>query len=215
MIRLGKEILAEQPDNLDYLYSLAMQLRFIELPNRSATPAHLSELTEYTQRTINLIEAGKVPTTIDKEKWRRNQTLSWFYQTLAMLEKADDKALELYAKSSSLDPMNAHNFLICGSIHQQRYLPAAEKFGSFQAADRDNVVTENAKPEVKAVYDEVNREADAIIDCWARFMGLTVNDTSFGETRTKISEALTDLYKYRHPDSPDGLQKLIEQYKKR
>jgi hypothetical protein len=41
---------------------------------------------------------------------------------------------------------------------------------------------------------------------------LTAKNNSYGPTREQVLKAATDLYKYRHPDSPDGLQKLIDQY---
>jgi hypothetical protein len=65
---------------------------------------------------------------------------------------------------------------------------------------------------VKTALDEVNAQADAVIDCWARFLGLTAKNNTYGATRDQVFKAATDLYKYRHPDSPDGLQKLIDQY---
>jgi dienelactone hydrolase len=63
-----------------------------------------------------------------------------------------------------------------------------------------------------APLEEVNKQADAVITCWARFLGLAKGDFS-PDTQEKIKKALSDLYKYRHPDSPDGLQKLIDQNK--
>ena len=55
---------------------------------------------------------------------------------------------------------------------------------------------------------------DAVITCWARFLGLAAGKTEYSQdTQDKIKKALTDLYKYRHPDSTDGLQKLIDQNK--
>src|SRR5262249_123240 len=78
---------------------------------------------------------------------------------------------------------------------------------------KDGADPPDSNPQAKAILDEVNREADAVIDCWARFMGLTATNNPYGTTRNDIGKALTELYKYRHPDSPDGLQKLIDQYR--
>jgi hypothetical protein len=44
-------------------------------------------------------------------------------------------------------------------------------------------------------------------------MALTAANNQFGPTRGQVGQALDALYKFRHPDSPDGLQKLIDQYK--
>jgi len=211
MIQLGNEALGEDPNNLDYLYLLAYTLRQNELSAKNYS--HASEEADYTNRAIKLFEDGKVPVVIPKDKFNKNQTLAYLYQTLALIEankKNTDKALEYYSKATSLDPADPSNYLGCGSMHQSKYQAAAAKYQSIPEADR---TAAEPKPEVKAALDDVNKEADAVIDCWARFMGLSANNAAYGPTRTQVSNALNDLYKYRHPDAPDGLQKLIDQYK--
>src|SRR5262249_10470924 len=60
-----------------------------------------------------------------------------------------------------------------------------------------------AQEEEKSMLAEVNAHADAVITCWARFLGLTVEKNPYGATRDQIKKAFTDLYKYRHNDSTD------------
>jgi tetratricopeptide (TPR) repeat protein len=212
MIQLGNEALGEDPNNLDYLYLLAYTLRQSELANKNFS--HAAEEADYTNRAIKLFEEGKVPAVVDKGKFNKNSTLAYLYQTLAVIEQGNkkntDKALEYYRKAATLDPTDPANYLNCGSLHQGKYQTAAAKYQAIPEADR---TASDPKPEVKAALDDVNKEADAVIDCWARFMAVSANNAAYGPTRTQVSSALTDLYKYRHPDSPDGLQKLIDQYK--
>jgi len=66
---------------------------------------------------------------------------------------------------------------------------------------------------VKAALDDANKHADAVISCWARFMGLSEGKKEFADVRTKVEGALTELYKYRHNGSAEGLQKIIDQNK--
>ena len=211
MIQLGNEALAEDPNSLDYLYLLAYSIRQDELGARSY--AHASEAADYSNRAIKLIEDGKVPAVVPKDQFKKNSTLNYLYQNLALIEvnkKNNDKALEYYSKAASLDASDPQNFLQCGVVHQIKYQAALVKYQGMPEADR---TAAEPKPEVKAALDEVNREADSVIDCWARFMAVSANNAAYASTRTQVGTALSDLYKYRHPDSPEGLQKLIDQYK--
>ncbi|HKV37697.1 MAG TPA: tetratricopeptide repeat protein [Blastocatellia bacterium] len=214
MIKLGNEALAEQPDNLDYLYLLSLSVRQDELFGPKPDFSHAAQEVDYTNKAITLIEGGKVPTVVAKTSWDKNATLAWLYQNLAIIDadrKDPDKALENYNKSISLDPKNAaYDYLECGSIHQTKYQSAAKKYQDMPEADR---TAPDPKPEVKTALDDINKEADSVIDCWAHFLALTATENHFGAVRDQVSKVLGDLYKYRHPDAPDGLQKLVDQYR--
>jgi tetratricopeptide (TPR) repeat protein len=213
MIRLANEALAEDPNNLDYLYLLAYNIRSIELEANPPNFSHANELADYTRRAMALIEQGKVPSGVDKTKWNQNSALGYLQQTIGRIEannKNVDKALEAYKKASTLEPTNAYNFFACGQLYQGKYAAAVQKYQAIPEADR---TAAEPKPEVKAALDEVNNNADAVIDCWARFLGLTAVKNPFGAVRGEVEKVLVELYKFRHPDSPDGLQKLIDQYK--
>jgi tetratricopeptide (TPR) repeat protein len=213
MIRISSEVLTADPENLDYLYTLAMAIRQNELFAPTPNFSHAAQEQDYSNRSIKLIEAGKVPATVSKDKWNKNLALATLYQNLALIaanNKDLDKALENYEKSIALDPANAFDYLACGSLRQSKYQASVAKYQAIPEADR---TADPPKPEVKAALDDVNKQADSVIDCWAHFMALTEANNQFGSTRGQVGQALDALYKFRHPDSPDGLQKLIDQYK--
>ena len=215
MIRIGKEVLATDPDNLDYLTAMAVQLSTNELYAPTPNYAHAAEASEFTEHAIRLIESGKTPSG-DASKFDKNKTLAYFHRTLASLEdhnKNTDKALDHYMEAAKLEPMNANYYFNCGRLHHMKYIAAAKKYSDLPQADRDAAPAE-MKPEVKATLDEVNKEADAVINCWVRFMGLTATEMKGWETsRPQVEKVVTELYKYRHNDSAEGLQKLIDQNK--
>ncbi|HJQ70403.1 MAG TPA: hypothetical protein VKA70_15605 [Blastocatellia bacterium] len=211
MIEIANEALAVNPENLDYIYLVSVNIRTNELLGNPANFSHAAEATDFTQRAIKLIEAGKKPTGV--QNWKQNEALAYLYQTLAIIEEKNknaDKALEYHVKAGTLEPTNAAHFLACGRIHQDRYLKAVEKYQAVPEAEK---TAPEPKPEVKAALEDVNKTADAVIDCWARFLGMTATKNDFGPVRDQVMKALTDLYKYRHPESPDGLQKLIDHYR--
>jgi hypothetical protein len=215
MIRLGREALAEDANSIDYVYLMLLSIRTNELQATPPSYVHANEATEFGDRLIKLIEADKVPAVIPKDKWNKNVILAWVYQTLAIVEgagrKNNNKALEYYTKASSLDPSDPYNYLIAGSLLQGKYAEAAKKYQDIPEADR--TAPEPQKPEVKAALDAVNKSADDLIDTWARFLALTASKPEYAAQRGQVEKVVTDLYKYRHPETPDGLQKLIEQYK--
>jgi tetratricopeptide (TPR) repeat protein len=212
-IRLGKEALAENPEDINYLYILAYNLRTNEI---FATPPNFNraaDTTDFTQRTVKLIESGKMPAGVTADK--KNAVLATFYQTLAVLEAKNnnaDKALEYYKKSTSTDPantsLNAYSYLACGSLNQAKYQAAAKKFEELPTEKKTN--PEDA--DYKAALEVVNTQADAVLDCWAHFLALE-ESKSYGATRANVEKAFMDLWKFRHDDKADGAQEFINKFK--
>lgn len=209
VVRLGKDAMAADPNNLDYAIYLTIQLRTLDTNLQNA-----ADIAEFANTAIRLIESGKTPTPPtgpNPAPFDKNKTLAYFHGTLGAIDernKTTDKAIEHLHQATTLDPMNAAYFFNCGRLHQDRYVAAAKKYQELPQEDR---TAAEPKPEVKAALDEVNKEADAVINCWARFVALKSDYSK--DTRDKVQVALTDLYKYRHNDSDAGLQKLIDDNK--
>ena len=213
MIRIGKEALAEDPNNLDYLYLMAFNIRTNELSASPANYSHGADVADFSQRAVKLIEEGKIPGVVPKEHWKQGPVLAMLYHNIALVEgknKNVDKALELYKKAADLDPTTPTYFLAMGNLYQEKYQAAYQRYQALPQSDREAA---DPKPEVKAALDEVNSHADQVIQSWARFMALTANVDAWKATRDQVNDILTNLYKYRHPDDAQGLQKLIEQFK--
>jgi tetratricopeptide (TPR) repeat protein len=225
IIRIGKEVLTRDPDNLDYLSALVVQIRTLELFGNPPNFAHAAEAAEFAERAIRLIEAGKMPTGADPQKFNKNVTLGYMHQTLAVIYEHDkniDKALAEYEKAAGFDPSNVTYFFHCGRIHNDKYNAAAQKYEAAQKKvdaipDADRNAAE-PKPEVKAALDEakaafaeVKNQAEAVINYWVRYVALTADKPS--EARTTVSGVVTGLYKFRNNNSEEGLQKLIDENK--
>jgi tetratricopeptide (TPR) repeat protein len=216
MLRIAKEVLSSDPDNIDYLWVIINQVRVRELYGSPPDFSHAADYTDFAQRLIRLIEAGKMPTGV--KDFKKDPTLAFLNYDLGVIEghnKNVDKAIEYNTKAATLDPTAPAYPFACGSLHQQKYASAAQKYQAFPEADQ-LAVNENkpeAKPEVKAALDEANKQADAVIECWARYVAITKEKHEYDAVRGKVETELTKLYTYRHPDSPAGLQKLIDQYR--
>jgi tetratricopeptide (TPR) repeat protein len=214
VLRIAREALAEDPENLDYIYLVIYHLR----QNHLVTPnnySYVSELAEFTNKAMQLVEAGKIPNVVDKTKWKQNEVLAYFNETLGKVEehkKDDDKALEYYTKSATLDPAKPIHYFDVGRLHQKKYVKAVEEYNKIPEEKR-NAPEDQMEPEVKAAFNEVNKQVDKVIENWARFMALSASKPEWDTTRTQVNGELVKLYNYRHPDTPDGLQKLIDQYR--
>lgn len=213
IITQAKAAAAENPDKeVDYSTFIVAQIATLELFAQPPNYTHSADAMAFAQKSVTLIESGKTPGTPD---FKKNVALAYLYNVQANVEKNNknvDKALEYYKKASSYEPANPQYYLQCGSLHQQKYAAAATEYQQFPE-DKRAVEPEKMEPAVKAALDKVNGEADAVIQCWAKFVGLTRGKTEWDGTRAQVEKVLTDLYKFRHNDSTDGLEQLIESFK--
>jgi hypothetical protein len=213
MLALGQERLAEDPGDLNYLLALALNLRRNALFASPADYTHAAEIDTISRSTIAQIEAGKTPAGVDAAKWNKNDALAWLHQNVALIavkQKQEDEALQRLEQSSKLDPDNAsltaYNAFVCGTLRKERYDGAVARFQALPEAERSGSEPSAA---AKAAIDAANQEADATLDCWAKFLALAEGQAAFAEVKPRIEKAAGDLWKYRHPDDPEGLSKLI------
>jgi tetratricopeptide (TPR) repeat protein len=213
MVAIGREALAQDPNDVNYLYWAAVNLHQNELLGGAAPNAEAA--ADFSRKAIERIEAGAVPIGVDAAKWNKDTVLAVLHQGLALLAARQDRvdeALQHYAKSSALAPkdvaINARNTLGCGTLHKSRYDDAVAKYKALPDAAR---AADSPSADALAAVDLANREADAAIECWARFLAVTATIPS--ETRNKVEQALAALYQYRHPDQPQGYQALVDKYK--
>jgi hypothetical protein len=235
IIRLTKEAMADDPENADYPYFLSIQLQTIDTnyqyeadrvqaaqtgiqtleagkPFKLYKDVKKNEALAYFHNALALVEDHHYAAAMAeymKFSEADRTAKEPKPEVKAALEKGSpyrDKALEHYERAAMSDPMNASYFFNCGRLHQARYNAASNEYLKFPDADRQAA---DLKPEVKAALDKANAEADHVINCWARFLGLPKNDFA-ADVKQKVQGALTELYKYRNNGSDAGLAQLIE-----
>jgi hypothetical protein len=211
MIKWGNDALTDDPNQVDFLYFLAVYIYTYEVGAQTAVYDHASEDVGYIQRLIKQVEAGKVPAAV-KDGFNKDKFLATLYLRQAVIDQHNndnEKALADYQQASKLDPKTAVYYLQAGFIiYNNQYKAARAKYEALPEADRNAA---EPKPEVKAAEDAFNKQTDALIEIWAHYLAFVGNDDA--TNRDQIHKVVADLYKYRHPDAPDGLQKLIDQYK--
>jgi hypothetical protein len=208
MLALGNEELATNPDNLNFLLALARHLNVNEVNAKPPITTHATEAEAYTRHAVKLLEEGKKPA--EGTGWNVNETLNYFYQILGGVEernKNPDVALAFYEKAAALDANNAFTYFHSGAIYQARYIKAAEKYQALPEADR--AATPPSAP-TAALLKDVNDAADVVLDRWIKFLKLTATNNTFGASRAEVETTVAELYKYRHPESPEGFRELIK-----
>ncbi len=200
MIKRGTDLLAEDADNLDIIYTIATALRVNELWAKPPVFTHAGEAAAFMLKAAQLIEAGKEPASADKAKWNKENVLGTLYQTLALIEKANknaDKAIEYYTKAATADPSNPNHALSAGILSYTKYQEAARKYREFSKdpANKD-------KPELKAAKEQADKHADIAIANYAGFLSATTNDANQAERRAKVEKGLADAKKFRAPEPP-------------
>ena len=210
MIKVGRDILKQDPENLSIHYSIAFNLRRLELAAAPANFAHAKEAIEFSNSAIKLIEAGKV---IEGGKFNKDASLALLYQIQALVAadaKNADEAIALYTKSSAQDPGNigivAYNLLALASLHKAPYDTAVGAYMAFPEADRQ---ASPLSPEVQAALDALYAKADPLIDSWGRFVALTRARNVAAETREQVLGSLKTVYGTRYAGDESGLEPLI------
>ncbi len=211
MIKVGREILKLDPENLSVHNSIAFNLRRLELLASPASFAHAKEAAEFSASAIKLIDAGKV---IEGGKFNKEATLAMLYQVQALVAsdaKNSPEAIALYTKSSASDPGNvgilSYNLLALASLHKRPYDAAVNAYRALPEADRQAAAP---SPEVKAALDAMYVCADPLIDAWARFVAMSRARGVAAETRDQVLASLQTVYGTRYAGDKSGLEPLIE-----
>jgi tetratricopeptide (TPR) repeat protein len=170
-----------------------------------------TDIDSFSRQAIKLLEAGTLP---KGDSFDKNQTLAWLHQNLGMVaaaQKKVDVALKEYASSSSLAPKNAgivgSNLRACGRLHSTKLNAAVAKYSELQGAGA-------AEAELTAATGAISAAADDVIDCWGRLMALAQDNPDVASLTKGIDQALAGVYAQRHPEDPDGLDALIQSFRK-
>ena len=192
VIKRGTELLADDPDNLDVIYSIATTIRVNEIWAKPPVFTHAGEEAAFSLKAAQLIEAGQTPASADKSKWNKEAALGSLYQTLALIEKNNkntDKAIEYYTKAATVDPSNPNYPLSAGILSYTKYQEAARKYRETKDA---------------SAKDEADRRADAAIASYTQFLKATEGNASFADQRAKVEKGLADAQKFRTPEPPSA-----------
>ena len=200
----GAEFLTHNPDALLVLVELmSVGTDQAKLKNPKFIPPSL----QYGAHAIELMEADKKPAEIDDAGWKKfkGTMLPNCYQSMGVLNfvKADHgEAKARLRKAAELAPADYFNYLLLSDILDQEYQDAAKQYRSMP----DGPARDEELKKVLASLDQV-------IDAYAHAIALVEGNESLAPVRQQYLHYLEGYYKYRHKNSTEGMQQLIDKYK--
>lgn len=200
----GSEFLAHNPDALNVLVSL-MSVGTDQAKKQN--PKFVAQSLQYGAHAIELIEADKKPASMDDAAWKdyKSTLLPSVYQSMGLLNlvKGDQaEAKARFMKASELSPQDAFNYVMLAGIINDEYQNQARRY--------------QAAPAGKAKDDELKKAQgllDSVIDAYAHAIAVSEGKANMQQVRTQYLQDLEAYYKYRHNNSTEGMQQLIDKYK--
>ena len=199
----GAEYVTAHPDSLRVL------VRLMGLGTEQAkqnNPKFVEQSLKYGAHAIELIEAKKIPAGMNDVTWKYYESiLPALYQSMGVLNlvKGDSaEARTRLTKASELAPADPLNYLFLADIYISEYTDIAKRY--------------QAMPNNQAKNDEyvkVLASLDKAIDILARVVALSEGNAPLAKARQQSLQDLEVYYKYRHNNSTEGMQQLIDKYK--
>lgn len=202
--RVGTEMLAKDAEDV---HALA-QLSFMgaEEVRRNKNTKFAQQSLQYGSKAIELIEANKKPAKMDDANWAlQRQRLSQLYQENAILNSSLGNTVEAKAralKATVVDPKDPSAFALLGVLINMEYTEVATKYPTMAAGE----AKQQALRKAQGLIDEM-------IDAYAHVMALSAGHPEYQALAQQVSVDLTTYYKFRHNQSTEGLQQLIDKYK--
>jgi hypothetical protein len=197
---LGKQVLAEEPENLKVLIDLAYA------GYASKNPALSAESLTYAQKAISMIESGKT-----LEAWTpytsKEDTLGYLYNATGSLNLQKDPGLALkdFIKAAQFNGKISKLPATYSTIAQTYEASAYAKLASDYEAKYKG---KDETPESKLAVENINQVVDRMIDAYARAVALAGSDPAEQANKKLWMDELTKWYNYRNK-STAGLDQLI------
>lgn len=203
-----KQIAVEKPDDLTN--NLKISWAGLKLA-QSGNNANNADATNFSQKTIQLIEAGKVPEE-GKPYAEKSETLGWLNYSLYLYTSKNnkqDESLSYLIKAAQYDsPVknDPDTYLKMAAIYEANYEKMRQDYTTRFPEGKEET------PEKKAALESVKQALDPLIDAIARVIAYSGTDPKTQSARDELKKSLTDYYTYRH-GSTEGLDALIANIK--
>lgn len=203
--RVAAAHLAKNPNDVAVLTQTMIE--GVEQAKKSNSK-YVPQSQQYGAKAIELIESGKKPDTFDEARWAEYKTrwLPTLYRSLGMLSimagnKADARAK--LDKAVSLDATEPFSYVLLGTLVNEDYQ---------QLAQQHKTLTPG--PLRDTLLKQAHTKLDEVIDLYAHAIGLAQGNAAYQQLHDQLLQDLQAYYKYRHNGSLNGLQELIDKYKK-
>jgi len=203
--RVAAGDLGRKPDDITVLTQ--MTLFGIEQAKKG-NQKFVQQSQQYGAKAIELYEQDKKPAKMDDATWQdgKKKWLPQLYQSVGFVEMATgnkDGAVAKLQKAVSLNPSDPFNYVLLGSIVDEEYRKLAEQFKTMSAGPLKDETLKAAQGKM-----------DEVVDFFAHAVALSEGVAQYEKLHDQILSDLQTYYKYRHNNTLDGLQQLLDKYKK-
>jgi hypothetical protein len=203
-LKMGQGWLAQHPDDIQTMQNLTILASAEAIKGNSA---FVAQGRQYGAKAISMLESDKVPEGADAAKWaeyKPTALVSLYRETGVLAYKAGDKAaaLPLLEKAAALKSTDPGVYLLVSELNNDDYEMRAKEY---QVA---------APAEKQAAFKKVEVALDKVIESYAQAVAMTEGNTQFQPVNAALKQDLERYYKFRHKNSTDGMQQLIDKYKK-
>ena len=204
---LAKEILAEEPDNVQAPIALGYGGYVLAVTTKNESGN--AEAINYSKKAIQVIESGKTPEA--PASWTpfksKEDALGYLYYSVGYLERASNptEALTYFIKAAQFDSeikKNPQTYVFITAAYEAQY---AKMSADYEATYKGKDET----PESKLAIANINQVVDRIIDALARAVAVAGTDAAAQQSKAQWLARLTELYKFRHDKSDAGLNEMI------
>lgn len=201
---LGKQVLAEEPENVKVLVDLSFAGY---LAANSKVDTYSADALNYAKKAVELIGAGKAPASWNPYT-SKDEALSYLNNTIGFLtlQKSPAEALPYLLKAAQFDGKLKKQAITYG------YIAAAYEQGPYERLSAEYKRLHEGKdetPESKLALENINQIVDRMIDALARAVSLAGTDAANAAAKKIWMDGLTTWYKYRHNQSDAGLTEVI------
>ncbi|MET0624222.1 MAG: hypothetical protein ABW250_14660 [Pyrinomonadaceae bacterium] len=200
----GTDWLAQHPDDIATMQNLTILASGQAIKGNAAYSARGRQ---YGAKAIEMLEADKMPAGFDAAKWpdfKKTALASLYRETGVLAYKAGDKtaALPLLEKAGALNSPDPGVYFLLSELNNDVYELRAKEYQIAAAGDRP------------AALKRVEEQLDKVIESYARAIAVTDGNAQYQQANAAFRQDLERYYKFRHKNSTDGLQQLIDKYKK-
>jgi hypothetical protein len=121
---------------------------------------------------------------------------------VAFVQQNGAEAQSDLEKAMKLNPSDPFNYVLLGSLRNDEYQRAAQSHKGMPDG-----------PAKEEMFKKATGLMDQIIDTYAHAVALSEGKPGYEKLHDQVLQDLTAYYKYRHQNSTEGLQQLIDKYK--
>lgn len=189
---LGKEILAQEPENSYVTMNLAYGGYDALLKTKDKTFG--DESVKYAKQTLSLFEAGKLPKTFQPFKDQTEVTALMYYVIANFaLDTNLKEAAQNFYKSVQYEAQfkkNSYPYYVISLYYEKEY----EKAAAAYQTKHGSKTTEDS--EMKADQAKLEKLIDRMLDAYAR--AIKLGETEKSPNTDAWKKRFTDIYKFRH-----------------